>query len=249
MINRLDPQHCGGTDHRGPLHGGNGVRSSTISGFRALDAPAAPVLDEGIDVPDANLGVVMSASRTRRQMIQRMGRILRRKRSGVAACFVIMFAKDTLEDPSYRFERDGFLDEIERISEGGAVSTARISRRSTLPGRRRDHRWYPNPSTSSTRVGAFDPAVDVEVAYASLAFTNRPTRWIDARDRGRLRRAGAAIRRSPLTRSPAIWSFRPPRTSRPSSLPRLRGNGCRRVKWRSRSRCRRRVAHQLHRMR
>ena len=47
---------------------------------RRLDAVAAPrVLDEGIDVPDANLGIVMSASRTRRQMIQRMGRILRRK--------------------------------------------------------------------------------------------------------------------------------------------------------------------------
>jgi superfamily II DNA or RNA helicase len=89
---------------------------------RRLDAVAAPrVLDEGIDVPDANLGVVMSASRTRRQMIQRMGRILRRKQPGVAARFVIMFAKDTLEDPANRIERDGFLDEIERISEATAV--------------------------------------------------------------------------------------------------------------------------------
>ncbi len=89
---------------------------------RKLDVVAAPrVLDEGIDVPDANLGVVMSASRTRRQMIQRMGRILRRKRAGVAARFVIMFAKDTLEDPANRFERDGFLDEIEQISEANGV--------------------------------------------------------------------------------------------------------------------------------
>jgi RNA polymerase primary sigma factor len=89
---------------------------------RKLDAVAAPrVLDEGIDVPDANLGIVMSASRTRRQMIQRMGRILRRKRPGVAARFVIMFAKDTLEDPSNRIERDGFLDEIERISESTRI--------------------------------------------------------------------------------------------------------------------------------
>jgi superfamily II DNA or RNA helicase len=89
---------------------------------RRLDAVAAPrVLDEGIDVPDANLGVVMSASRTRRQMIQRMGRILRRKRPGIAARFVIMFAKDTLEDPASRVERDGFLDEIERISEATGV--------------------------------------------------------------------------------------------------------------------------------
>ena len=92
---------------------------------RRLDAVAAPrVLDEGIDVPDANLGIVMSASRTRRQMIQRMGRILRRKRPGVGARFVIMFAKDTLEDPAMRMERDGFLDEIERISEAAGVFDA-----------------------------------------------------------------------------------------------------------------------------
>src|SRR5689334_24100973 len=63
----------------------------------------------------------MSASRTRRQMIQRMGRILRRKRPRVGARFVIMFAKDTLEDPANRVERDGFLDEIERISEALGV--------------------------------------------------------------------------------------------------------------------------------
>jgi len=89
---------------------------------RKLDAVAAPrVLDEGVDVPDANLGIVMSASRTRRQMIQRMGRILRRKQPGVAARLVIMFAKDTVEDPTNRIERDGFLDEIERISEATGV--------------------------------------------------------------------------------------------------------------------------------
>ncbi|MDH5290442.1 MAG: DEAD/DEAH box helicase [Acidimicrobiia bacterium] len=92
---------------------------------RRLDAVAAPrVLDEGIDVPDANLGIVMSASRTRRQMIQRMGRILRRKRPGVAARFVIMFAQDTLEDPANRLDRDGFLDEIERIAEAVGVYDA-----------------------------------------------------------------------------------------------------------------------------
>src|SRR4051812_3404919 len=87
-----------------------------------LDAVAAPrVLDEGVDVPDANLGIVMSASRTRRQMVQRMGRILRRKQPGIAARFVIMFAKDTLEDPTNRIDRDGFLDEIERISDATGV--------------------------------------------------------------------------------------------------------------------------------
>ncbi len=86
-----------------------------------MRSPRRRVLDEGVDVPDANLGIVMSASRTRRQMIQRMGRILRRKQPRIAARFVIMFAKDTLEDPASRVERDGFLDEIERISEATGV--------------------------------------------------------------------------------------------------------------------------------
>ncbi|MGI9659517.1 MAG: hypothetical protein ACR2OD_11460, partial [Gaiellaceae bacterium] len=58
-----------------------------------------------------------SASRTRRQMIQRMGRVLRRKPQGVGARFVILFAADTLEDPTTSEDRDGFLDEIEAISD------------------------------------------------------------------------------------------------------------------------------------
>ena len=37
------------------------------------------VLDEGVDVPEADLAVIVGASRSRRQMIQRMGRVLRKK--------------------------------------------------------------------------------------------------------------------------------------------------------------------------
>jgi superfamily II DNA or RNA helicase len=120
-INRLDPlvsiELITGSTARGQ-------RRDILDDLRErkLHAVAAPrVLDEGVDVPDANLGVVMSASRTRRQMIQRMGRILRRKQPGIAARFLIMFAKDTLEDPANRIERDGFLDEIERIAEATGV--------------------------------------------------------------------------------------------------------------------------------
>ena len=87
-----------------------------------LDAVAAPrVLDEGVDVPNANLGIVVSASRTRRQMIQRMGRILRRKPLGSGARFVIIFSADTLEDPRYSDGGDGFLEEIEDISESSHI--------------------------------------------------------------------------------------------------------------------------------
>lgn len=143
--------------------------------IRKLHAVAAPrVLDEGVDVPDANLGIVMSASRTRRQMIQRMGRILRRKQPGVAARFVIMFAKDTVEDPTSRNERDGFLDEIERISEATGVFDS------------------DQPEALDTFLGAPGPQVvpepehleryeqtGVETAYALLAFTQEGHRDLE----------------------------------------------------------------------
>jgi superfamily II DNA or RNA helicase len=156
---------------------------------RKLDAVAAPrVLDEGVDVPDANLGVVMSASRTRRQMIQRMGRILRRKRAGVAARFVIMFAKDTLEDPAQRVERDGFLDEIERIADAtGIFDSGRLAELDAFlaePGPERipdpEHleRYeqaaaaaaQPGTALDDASVESLAGALGVEVTYALLTF-------------------------------------------------------------------------------
>jgi len=191
--------------------------------IRRLDAVAAPrVLDEGIDVPDANLGIVMSASRTRRQMIQRMGRILRRKRTGVSARFVIMFAKDTLEDPSSRVERDGFLDEIERISEAtGVFDSANFERLDAFlaaPGpenvREPEHlELYeraavaaglrPDVMVDDSVVDSLVGAVGVETAYAMLAFAHgdRSARHNDAVLRGlepRLPRPDVAVDYLPL---------------------------------------------------
>ncbi|NUL46461.1 sigma-70 family RNA polymerase sigma factor [Cellulosimicrobium funkei] len=77
-------------------------RRSALQGFRigttsVLTAPR--VLDEGIDVPDAELAVVLSGSRTERQMIQRLGRVIRRKPSGGMGRLVYLYARDTVEDP------------------------------------------------------------------------------------------------------------------------------------------------------
>jgi superfamily II DNA or RNA helicase len=175
---------------------------------RRLDAVAAPrVLDEGIDVPDANLGIVMSASRTRRQMIQRMGRILRRKAPGIAARFVIMFAKDTLEDPANRVERDGFLDEIERISEAtGVFDSAQFGALDTflaepgpavVPEPERLERYERAAAAAGIDAdGAFTDdvvdalagAVGVETAYAFLSFARRQNGSIGAPWEAALRR-------------------------------------------------------------
>jgi superfamily II DNA or RNA helicase len=172
-INRLDP-HVAVELITGSTARGQRREILDDLRIRALDAVAAPrVLDEGIDVPDANLGVVMSASRTRRQMIQRMGRILRRKTSGVAARFVIMFAKDTLEDPSNRLERDGFLDEVERISEAnGVFDSSQFEELDVFLGAPGPP-FVPEPEYVEDDTGAVDPSASPEVAYALLAFTDR----------------------------------------------------------------------------
>ncbi|MFB6140393.1 MAG: helicase-related protein, partial [Halosimplex sp.] len=44
----------------------------------------ANVLDEGVDVPDANVAVVLSGSGSEREFTQRLGRILRPKSDGTA---------------------------------------------------------------------------------------------------------------------------------------------------------------------
>lgn len=94
-------------------------RRQTLASFAdgGLDALTAPqVLDEGIDVPAADLAVIVGASRSRRQMIQRMGRVLRRKSDGRHARFVVLFVEDTVEDPG-RGAHEAFLEEIVDVAD------------------------------------------------------------------------------------------------------------------------------------
>ncbi len=89
------------------------LRRFALGDVRALAAPQ--VLDEGIDVPAADLAIVVGASRSRRQMVQRMGRVLRVKADGRRARFVVIFAADTVEDPALG-AHDGFLDEVTAVA-------------------------------------------------------------------------------------------------------------------------------------
>jgi superfamily II DNA or RNA helicase len=96
------------------LHGGlsSRVRQDALRRFetRELQAIAAPrVLDEGIDVPEADLAVIVAASQSRRQMIQRLGRVVRRKEDGRPARMVIMYVRGTTEDPATG-GHEAFLD-------------------------------------------------------------------------------------------------------------------------------------------
>jgi superfamily II DNA or RNA helicase len=77
-----------------------------------LAAIAAPkVLDEGIDVPAADLAIIFATSKTRRQMVQRMGRVLRRKPDGRLARFIVLYVERTTEDPATG-AHESFIGEI-----------------------------------------------------------------------------------------------------------------------------------------
>jgi len=76
-------------------------RQAFLDGFKSGVYTAivtSNVLNEGVDVPDASVGVILSGSASAREFIQRLGRILRR---GVAAKQAVLYeviAKETREE-------------------------------------------------------------------------------------------------------------------------------------------------------
>lgn len=113
-------------------------RRSVLARFSRgeLKAVVAPqVLDEGIDVPEADLAILAAASKTKRQMVQRMGRVLRRKADGRMARFAVLYVEGTSEDPASG-AHEAFLEEITdvaedirsfRVSDGLASANAYLS--------------------------------------------------------------------------------------------------------------------------
>jgi superfamily II DNA or RNA helicase len=59
-------------------------RKAILDGFRSgrfSKLATGRVLNEGVDIPDANVAIILSGSATKREFIQRLGRILRPKAS------------------------------------------------------------------------------------------------------------------------------------------------------------------------
>ncbi|WP_440771167.1 DEAD/DEAH box helicase family protein [Natronorubrum sp. DTA28] len=65
------------------------------------------VLDEGVDVPDASVAVVLSGSGSEREFVQRLGRILRPKTDGSRALLYEVVSEDTGEEGVSSRRRDG----------------------------------------------------------------------------------------------------------------------------------------------
>ena len=79
---------------------GKDERHSVLKGFKSGQYNAvvtSRVLDEGIDVPDAELGIIVSGTGSGRELIQRLGRILRPKQDGKKAKLIELVSKQTRE--------------------------------------------------------------------------------------------------------------------------------------------------------
>ena len=75
-------------------------RQNVLDGFKSGRYGAvvtSKVLDEGVDVPDAELGIIMSGTGSGRELIQRLGRILRPKRDGRKARLIELISRHTRE--------------------------------------------------------------------------------------------------------------------------------------------------------
>jgi superfamily II DNA or RNA helicase len=95
-----------------------GDREQLLSLFKdgIMTALVAPrVLDEGVDVPEADVGIILAASKTRRQMIQRMGRVIRPKSDGRHASFLVLYIRESSEDPG-RGAHGTFLEQLTAIA-------------------------------------------------------------------------------------------------------------------------------------
>ncbi len=98
-------------------------RKDVLKGFRDGRYTAivtSKVLDEGVDVPDAELGVIVSGTGSSREFIQRLGRLLRPKRDSREAKLIEIVSSETREVGTSRRRKMALkkMDEQERAIRG-----------------------------------------------------------------------------------------------------------------------------------
>lgn len=77
------------------------ANKNTLERFRSGDLRiliACKSIDEGIDVPDASIGIILSGTSTQRQRVQRLGRIIRRQEGKNRALLYYLHIEGTTEE-------------------------------------------------------------------------------------------------------------------------------------------------------
>ena len=90
-------------------------RKMILSAFNKGDylaLVASKVLNEGVNIPEANVAVVLSGSGTIREHVQRLGRILRRRQGKEAVLYEVV-SKDTVEEriSDRRRRHEAYIDD------------------------------------------------------------------------------------------------------------------------------------------
>lgn len=83
---------------------GHQANKNTLERFRTGSIRiliTCKAVDEGLDVPDASIGIILSGTSTQRQRIQRLGRIIRRKKAKGRAILYYLHIEETSEDSCY----------------------------------------------------------------------------------------------------------------------------------------------------
>lgn len=83
---------------------GSQARKNALDRFRSGELRilvSCRALDEGFDVPCANVGIVLSCSSIERQRIQRLGRVLRRQEGKAIASLYYLYLENTVEERSF----------------------------------------------------------------------------------------------------------------------------------------------------
>ncbi len=100
-------------------------RHATLQKFREGRYPrlvTSKVLNEGVDVPDANVAVVLSGTGTTREYVQRLGRILRKREGKLALLYEVVAAKTSEEGVSKRRRERPQRQEVKPVVMGERIT-------------------------------------------------------------------------------------------------------------------------------
>lgn len=99
------------------------VRKNTLRRFEDCETRilvSCKTLDEGLNITEVDVGIVVSSTGSRGQRIQRLGRVLRKKQSGRAARVYYLYV-------SSAFEEQGLLSEMSGSRTSGQMNVVNLS--------------------------------------------------------------------------------------------------------------------------